>query len=211
MLRWIGLFACWVAACGVSMAGADEGPGRLKVLYAGNPGSDRERDYVGFLKGTFAQVDAVDYRAFREEMADGHDVVIFDWTSIYPRDAAGRTVDLATSGGEMNYPKPIPHPSEGYSRPTILVGGPGQVVVAPLRLKLDWGCLCLSDHAHGMKASHPIFRGPFPVDLKLEEVATPFGLQADGGRQAGRPDDPGLAGPDPSVFRRRPGPGLARE
>jgi hypothetical protein len=173
MLRWIGPFVFLLTACGIALAGTEERPGRLRILYAGNPGSDRERDYVGFLKGTFAQVDAVDYRAFREEMAEGHDVVIFDWTSIYPRDAAGRMVDLASNNGEMNYPKPTPHLSEGYSRPTVLIGGPGQRVVRPLRLKIDWGCLCLNDHAHGMKAAHPIFREPFPVDLRLEEVPTP--------------------------------------
>ncbi len=172
MLRWICPLICWVAACGVEAAGADE-PGRLKVLYAGNPGSDRERDYVDFLKQTFARVDAVDYRAFREDMADGHDVVIFDWTSIDKRDAAGRKIDLESAEGGMNYPKPTPHLSEGYSRPTILIGGPGERVVRPLRLKIDWGCLCLENHAHGMKTSHPIFREPFPVDLKLEEVPTP--------------------------------------
>lgn len=172
MLRSIAALAFWLAACGVAPGGADE-PAKLRILYAGNPGSDRERDYVGFLKGTFAKVDPVDYRAFREEMAEGYDVVIFDWTSIYPRDKDGRMLDLAESGGRMNYPKPTPRLSESYARPTILIGGPGERVIRPLRLKIDWGCLCLNHHAHGMKADHPIFKAPFPVDLKLEEVPTP--------------------------------------
>ena len=174
MFRRIGAIVCWLAACGVATAGPGDQPGQLKVLYAGNPGSDRERDYVGFLKGTFGRVDAVDYRTFRDETAEGHDVVILDWTSIQARDAAGRVLD----DFKMNYPKPTPSLSEGYSRPTILIGGSGERAVRKLRLKIDWGCLCLNDHAHGMKLDHPIFRGPFPVDVKLEEVPTPGEYQA---------------------------------
>ncbi len=192
MRRRIGLAAAMVVmmAGPATRAGAEE-PGRLRVLYAGHPGSERERDYVGFLRGTFGRVDAVDYREFREEMAEGHDVVLFDWTSIFKRDAEGRKIDLETDAGGMNYPATIPRLSERYARPTVLIGGPGQKVVDRLRLKIDWGCLCLENHAHGTRAGHPIFREPFPIDLPLEDLATPQAYRAGEG---GPPLGPTLRG-----------------
>jgi|GEM_PF-754044 len=209
MLRRFGLVVCWLATCGIALAGSEERPDRIRILYAGNPGSDRERDYVGFLKKTFAQVDTVDYRAFREKMAEGHDVVIFDWTSIYPRDKAGRMLDLTSTNSDMNYPEPPPHPSYDYSRPTILIGGPGERAVRPLQLKIDWGCLCLNHHAHGMKTEHPIFKEPFPVDIRLEEIPTPeaYRLTSDGKPvgptiQAWRIQTPRFYDPDPGLVSR---------
>ena len=205
MLRWFCLIAWGVVVVGGTSAGA-EGPAPLKILYAGNPGSDRERDYVGFLKGTFPVVDAVDYRTFREEMADGHDVVIFDWTSIQKRDASGR-VDEKNPG--MAYPKPIPHPGENYSRPTILIGGAGEEVIRPLKLKIDWGCLCLGDYAHGMKLEHPIFQEPYAVAPPIETIPMPSEYHTTAGSkplgptiQAWRVQTPLVADLDPGLVAR---------
>src|SRR5436309_1779294 len=68
----------------------DGGPIDLRVLYAGNPGSDRERDFTSFLGRHFARVGTTDYERFKEADAQGYDVVIFDWTSLYPRDQHGK-------------------------------------------------------------------------------------------------------------------------
>src|SRR4051812_24804103 len=92
---------------------ADE-PLDLKVLYAGNPGSDREKDFVAFLSKQFAKVGTTDYQKFREDEAKGFDVVILDWTSIYPRDETGK---IKEEVNELNSPTP-PELSETYDRPT---------------------------------------------------------------------------------------------
>jgi hypothetical protein len=116
-----------------STARADE-PIDLKVLYAGNPGSDREKDFKSFLEDHFAQVATTHYGKFREEDAKGYDVVIFDWTSIYPRDAQGKIDEKVDV---LDLPPP-PELSEKYDRPTILIGAAGGSLGKSLRLKLDW-------------------------------------------------------------------------
>jgi len=157
-----------VTLCLGVTARADE-PIALKILYAGNPGSSREKDFVAFLKPSFQAVETTDYRTFQEEQALGHDVVIFDWTSTYPRDKDGKVLENID---HMNNPK-VPKLSEKYDRATILIGGPGQRVVKRLRLKIDWLCHCLDEAAHGMATAHDIFRTPLKVDPTLEEIPTP--------------------------------------
>jgi hypothetical protein len=86
--------ARWTAVAGVAMLAFAlpswaDGPINLKVLYAGNPGSDRERDFKTFLEGRFVKVATTSYEKFKETDAIGCDVVILDWTSIYARDDQG--------------------------------------------------------------------------------------------------------------------------
>lgn len=129
--RWIALAAVLAYA---SASRADE-PVPLKVLYAGNPGSDREKDFKTLLTKHFTKVGTTDYRKFKEGAAEGFDAVILDWTSIYPRDRDGKVLKTITS---LNTPDPRPEISEGYDRPTILIGAAGGFVAQALRLKIDW-------------------------------------------------------------------------
>jgi hypothetical protein len=130
-IQWLALAP--VLACGVSSR-ADE-PFPLKVLYAGNPGSDRETDFKTFLQQHFAKVGTTDYRTFKDGDAKGFDAVILDWTSIYPRDETGK---VREKFDRLNSPDPTPKLSEGYDRPTILIGAAGGFVAQTLRLKIDW-------------------------------------------------------------------------
>src|SRR5262249_11495558 len=85
---------CWLAALTafVFLTGTASSADtiQLKVLYAGNPGSERTKDFVSFLEKHFAKVGSVEFSKFKESEAKDFDVVIFDWTSIYPRDKAGK-------------------------------------------------------------------------------------------------------------------------
>jgi hypothetical protein len=139
----------------------------LRVLYAGNPGSDRKEDFVAFLKQYFAHVGTIDFRRFKPGEATAYDVIIFDWTSITERPADG---ELAR-GGSVTIP--VSQVTADFDRPAILVGAAGGEIASRLRLKIDPLCLCLQDAAHGIVDSHEIFRRPYPVDLRLEELATP--------------------------------------
>ena len=154
-------------------------PIALKVLYAGNPGSDREREFVTFLRGQFVDVSTGDYESFTEGDADGYDVVILDWTSIYPREADGSVKKGFKT--LVNYAKP--KLTEGYDRPTILIGHAGANAVKDLRLFIDWACLCMDNAAHDMNLEHPIFHTPREVAPTLEEIATPehYRVHADPG------------------------------
>src|SRR6516165_12196303 len=99
--RWIALATVLALA---SASRADE-PFPLRVLYAGNPGSDRDKDFKTFLEKHFAKVGTTDYRKFKDGDAKGYDAVILDWTSIYPRDRDGKIPEPFNG---LNTPDPRP-------------------------------------------------------------------------------------------------------
>ena len=104
------------------------------MLYAGNPGSAREKDFVSFLGEHFQEVGTAHYSKFTEADAEGYDVVLFDWTSIYPRDEDGK---IKEKFDRLNSPTP-PKLSEDFDRPSILIGAAGGFLAQPLHLKIDW-------------------------------------------------------------------------
>ncbi len=111
-----------------------EEPIKLKVLYAGNSGSDRAKDFASFLEKHFAKVGAVDFGKFQEADAKDYDVVLFDWTSIYPRDKEGK---INNSLGNIIMP-PAPHLSAVFAKPTILIGAAGGQVAGTRQIKINW-------------------------------------------------------------------------
>jgi len=137
----------------------------VRVLYCGDPGSQREADYHSFLARHFTKVTLRDTREFKEKDADGQDVVILDWSSGY--DGKG---DIDQKKWKR-YHKP--QLSKTYARPTILIGRGGGAVGESLKLKIDWLCLCLTGPAYRLRLDHPLFHSPLKVDPKLEDVPTP--------------------------------------
>jgi hypothetical protein len=91
----------------------------LKILYAGHPGSGREQDFSRFLRAHFAEVAVTDLARFKEEEADGFDVVI-----------------LTYDGDGFNAPRP--NISRGFSRPMMTVGVPGAHICGNLSLKMSY-------------------------------------------------------------------------
>ena len=106
----------------------------VRVLYAGNPGSARSKDFVSFLEQQFAKASETSYEKLKEADAKGFDVVIFDWTSIYPREKDGK---IAQGSTNLHSPKP-PHLSADFDRPAILIGAAGGSLAGRLHLKIDW-------------------------------------------------------------------------
>ena len=78
----------------------------LRILYVGLPDTERQKDFVTFLRGHFKQVDTADYNAFGEEQAKDCDVAIFDKDGI-----ERQALDIEVS--------------EQYSRATVTIGLPG--------------------------------------------------------------------------------------
>ena len=130
--HWLAVAAAIVGSV-VTVASAGE-PINLKVLYAGNTGSDREKDFVSFLEEQFAKVTTIGLGSFKDADAQGHDVVIFDWTSIYPRDKDGK---IDNNAGNISGP-PNPQVSQSFDRPAILIGAVAGNVAHPLQLKINW-------------------------------------------------------------------------
>ncbi len=87
----------------------------LKVLYAGRPGSDRQKDFVAFLSKHFAQVTTGDLAEFNGSQAEAVDVVIFDYD--------GKSSEA-----------PMPDISDDYSAPTITLGVVGANISSELGL-----------------------------------------------------------------------------
>src|SRR5690242_4785182 len=93
--------------------GRAAGPIPLKVLYAGDPKSERAKDWTSFLEGQFAEVGRASFLTLKDADTRGYDVVILDWSSwIAPRDESEKLMKFAA-----------PALSTAYDRPTILIGG----------------------------------------------------------------------------------------
>jgi hypothetical protein len=88
----------------------------LKILYAGRPGSDREKDFVGFLKKYFDVVQTGNLQTFKETDTQGFDVTLLDW-----------------DWNDLRGPNPAVSPS--FSRPVVTLGVPGGMICRQWRLK----------------------------------------------------------------------------
>lgn len=78
----------------------------LRVLYVGLPDTERQTDFVEFLRQHFRQVDTADYNTFKEEQTKDCDVAIFDKDGL-----EWKSLDIRVSSQ--------------YSRSTISIGVPG--------------------------------------------------------------------------------------
>jgi hypothetical protein len=137
----------------------------LRVLYCGDPGTEREADFRSFLTPHFSKITLRDLRAFKEEDANGHDVVIFDWSHI------------GNGKGQPDFLKLLRLPervlSVKYTRPSIVIGPAGGKISAFLKLKTKPLCNCLHGPAHHLALDHPLFHSPLDVSPKLEQMPTP--------------------------------------
>ena len=117
----VAAFCLISAARGQDAASAPAADGKiaLRVLYAGHPGSDREKDFLTFLGEHFATVGQGDLAQFADEQASGYDVVIMDY------DGEG-------------FKAPRPRISKQYARPTVTIAVVGGLAGQGLRLKTGY-------------------------------------------------------------------------
>ena len=78
----------------------------LRILYVGLPNTERQKDFVEFLREHFEQVGTADYNDFNEEQTKDCDVAIFDKDGL-----EWKPLDINVSGY--------------YSRATMSIGVPG--------------------------------------------------------------------------------------
>ena len=119
--------SCILALLVVPCAGGQEAPAEnkisLRILYAGMPGTARQKDFVSFLSRHFAEVKSVDVMSFKEEQANDSDVVILDKDGI----------QWGNRGGNPLYE--IVRLLRDYSRATLALGIPGAFLHDRMRLK----------------------------------------------------------------------------
>jgi hypothetical protein len=111
---------------GAVLAAGGAGPeGPRRVLYVGNAGTDRAREYEAFLKEHFARVGVADRGRFDPAQAEGFDVVLLDWSQ-----------HDANPDGKFEFPYPERGlksplgPRSGWSKPTVLLGSAGHLLAA---------------------------------------------------------------------------------
>ena len=109
-----------MASWAVPQASAEADDGRAwKILYAGLPGSEREKDFVEFLRKYFGKVETADLKTLKESQCAGFDVAIFDY-----------------DGDPFKAPRP--NLSAEFSRPVVTVGVPGAFICSMRGLKTGY-------------------------------------------------------------------------
>jgi len=124
--RWLGARLVFlILALGVSgtiqraQAAYDPDKIALKILYVGVPGSEREKDFLSFLKAHFQEAASADIGKFSEDQANNFDVILFDYE------------------GEAFKAKRL-RLSQTYKRATVTIGVYGALMGGDLRLKTGY-------------------------------------------------------------------------
>ena len=150
---------------------------KLSVLYVGgtanmdpilmSPGSvdsvalaasvkERMAHFTKFLKKNFTNVKSIEGKDYTPEMSAANDVTVFD----------GRPVPFM-KGDRMRGERDSYLP-ESFDCAAVMIGHMSEELGRSLGNKNDWYCLCLDNYALGMKNEHPVFNGPFIVDMTTE-------------------------------------------
>lgn len=151
----------YVGGTGVTRT-LDESPLENEVL-------ERMADFEQMLKKYFKTVKVINAKDYHYSMSERYDVTIMDGIpeEIAPEE---RAMDRY---GYMSVKKAKGYFPESFDRPVLLIAEMGERVGRRLGVKADWYCLCLDAKAHGMRMDHPIFHGPFPVNLTIRKEPTP--------------------------------------
>ena len=118
--------SCILALLVVPCAGGQEAPAEnkisLRILYAGMPGTARQKDFVSFLSRHFVEVKSVDVGSFAGEQANDSNVVILDKDGIQWGSRGDKPLR------DIRLPK-------SYSRATLALGIPGAFLYDRMGLK----------------------------------------------------------------------------
>jgi hypothetical protein len=99
----------------------------LRILYAGEPGSAREKAFLEFLAPLFSNVDAIHVAKLDQRTAEPYDVIVADWKGVY---TGGYYVD-----GVDTMPARL---SLDFDRPLVMVGAMAGEMTMDLRPKIQW-------------------------------------------------------------------------
>ncbi len=129
----------------------------LKILYVG---SERADQYVDFLKGKVARVEAISRAAFKPKDAAEFDVVLLDWRQ------SGETREMRKDSSPLGA-------RDEWSKPTVLLGSAGLNLAVAWKMKGGSGCTCLDPLAYDVR-DHEIFSQPYDIHVtETETIPTP--------------------------------------
>lgn len=129
----------------------------------------RTAAFEKLLKRYFKKVEVVDARDYVPEMSDRYDVTIMDGIPPELRPAQ----EIVNQEGiviDRRNPAYLP---EDFDRPIMLIAEIGDRVGSRIGVKTDAYCFCLDADAHHLEKEHPIFHGPFDVDISMTMKPTP--------------------------------------
>ncbi len=119
---------------------------------------ERAADFTRFLRSRFKKVKSIDAADYQAAMSDNYDVTVFD----------GRPKPYSVTADSKGRPVVRMLP-EGFDRPTVSIADASAAIRAGSGSKNDWYCLCLQNKAMHWKKDHPIFKGPYKVNI-IEEI-----------------------------------------
>lgn len=126
--------------------------------------------FVNYLNNYFAKVESVDINKYTPDMSANFDVTVFDEV---PKPIKERVYERDPVTGQTLKYEPAEYLPADFNRSALFIGHTADRLGRPLGSKLDWYCLCLTKWAHSIKTEHPIFQGPFKVDITLKNRPTP--------------------------------------
>lgn len=142
--------------------------GKDSVAYEKNI-KDRMVSFEGMLKQYFDSVAIIDAKDYKQEMSDSYDVTVMDGK---PAPIVPRVMEKDAAGNIINY-KSAGYLTENFNLPMLTIGELGETLGRRIGSKTDWYCLCLDADAHHFIKDHPIFKGPFPVEMTVQMKQTP--------------------------------------
>ena len=96
----------------------------LKILFAGTPGTARQKEFVEFLQAHFTQVDTADVAKLRAQDADKCDVLLIDAAA---KAGAANALDVP----RLSLP-------DNFSKPTVTIGVMGGLFTSGRGLKTGY-------------------------------------------------------------------------
>jgi len=130
---------------------------------------ERSADFTRFLKQKFTKVTAVDGKDYTPEMSGAYDVTIFDGK---PKVLRPEVIEYDENGRVTKFTRPAYLPDD-FDHAAVFIAEMSEDLGRSLGSKNDWFCLCLDNYALGWKKDHPIFNGPFKVNIVSEMRPTP--------------------------------------
>lgn len=129
----------------------------------------RTADFEKFLRQRFYKVKAIQGKDYTAEMSKDYDVTVFDGK---PKALRGEIIERDDQGRVIRFERPKYLPDD-FDRAAVCIAEASEDLGRSLGSKNDWFCLCLENYAHNWNKDHPVFKGPFKVNIKSEMRPTP--------------------------------------
>lgn len=192
MKKLNSLVALLVVAVMTLFSACDSGnKEKLKVLYVGGSANletmggmevdpdtlaasaaERMANFTEFLNDHFTDVTVINAKEYTPDMSKSYDVTLFDGC---PNPIRGEIREFDENGRVIRFERPAYLPND-FSSAAVCIANASEDIGRSIGTKNDWYCLCLDNYAFGMNMDHPIFKGPFKVDITTEKQPTPAGV-----------------------------------